>query len=131
MLPADWLRPFEGRFGREVPLAPFTTWRLGGPAGLLLEPESVDELVAMARALWRSGVPCRLLGGGSNLLVSDRGVRGAVLSLRRMLLLICVALNRFIGFKMMLNAIQTRGNCSCHSQVRIGICRAYTVFNPL
>lgn len=84
MLPADWLRPFEGRFGREVPLAPFTTWRLGGPAELLLEPESVDELVAMVRALWRSGVPCRLLGGGSNLLVSDRGVRGAVLSLRRM-----------------------------------------------
>jgi UDP-N-acetylmuramate dehydrogenase len=84
MLPADWLRPFEGRFGREVPLAPFTTWRIGGPAELLLEPESVEDLVEMARALWRSGVPCRLLGGGSNLLVSDRGVRGAVLTLRKL-----------------------------------------------
>ena len=84
MLPADWLRPFEGRVRREVPLAPFTTWRLGGPAELLLEPETVDDLVDMTRALWRSGVPCRLLGGGSNLLVSDRGVRGAVLTLRRL-----------------------------------------------
>mgnify|MGYP001822447642 FL=1 len=62
MLPADWLRPFEGRVRREVPLAPFTTWRLGGPAELLLEPETVDDLVDMTRALWRSCVPSRLLG---------------------------------------------------------------------
>ena len=84
MLPADWLRPFEGRFRREAPLAPWTTWRIGGPAELLLEPESIDDLAEMTRALWRSGVPVRLLGGGSNLLISDRGVRGAVLSLRKL-----------------------------------------------
>jgi len=38
----------------------------------------------MVRELWRAGVPWRLIGGGSNLLVADRGVRGAVISLRRL-----------------------------------------------
>ena len=84
MLPDDWLRQFEGRYSRQVPMARRTTWRIGGPAELLLDPGNVEELAAMVRALWRSGVDYRVLGGGSNLLVHDRGVRGVVLSLARM-----------------------------------------------
>ncbi len=84
MLPVDWLRPFDGVWERERPLAPSTTWRIGGPAELWFEPRTVEELSAIVAALWRQGIPWRVLGGGSNLLVPDRGVRGGVLSLRRM-----------------------------------------------
>jgi len=84
MLPVDWLRPFDGAWATERTLAPSTTWRIGGPAELWLEPRSAAELSRLVALLWRQGIPWRVLGGGSNLLVPDRGVRGAVLSLRRM-----------------------------------------------
>lgn len=63
----------------DAPLAPLTTFKVGGPADVLFEPVSSDELVralALARA---AGQPVTMLGGGSNVLVSDRGVRGLVL----------------------------------------------------
>ncbi|MGH7161971.1 MAG: UDP-N-acetylmuramate dehydrogenase [Planctomycetota bacterium] len=84
MLPADWLRRFRGGWELERPLAPRTTWRIGGPAELYIEPASTEELLAALERLRRSGVAWRLLGGGSNLLVADRGVRGAVLCLARL-----------------------------------------------
>jgi UDP-N-acetylmuramate dehydrogenase len=84
MLPVDWLRRFKGRSVTEQPLAPLTTWRLGGPAQLYMEPADADELAETLRLLRRIGMPYRILGGGSNLLVSDRGVRGAVVSLNRL-----------------------------------------------
>jgi UDP-N-acetylmuramate dehydrogenase len=63
----------------DAPLAPLTTFKVGGPADVLFEPLNSDELLralAMARA---AGQPVTMLGGGSNVLVSDRGVRGLVL----------------------------------------------------
>jgi UDP-N-acetylmuramate dehydrogenase len=84
MLPADWLRRFRGLCVAERPLAPLTTWGLGGPAELFLEPADADELAETLRLLHRLGIPSRILGGGSNLLISDRGVRGAVVSLNRL-----------------------------------------------
>lgn len=84
MLPADWLRRFRGLCVAEQPLAPLTTWGVGGPAELYIEPADADELADTLRLLGRLGIPYRILGGGSNLLVSDRGVRGAVVSLARM-----------------------------------------------
>ena len=66
----------------EAPLAPLTSLGVGGPAELLVEARSsqaVGGVVALARD-W--GLPLTLLGGGSNLLVSDAGVRGVVLRLR-------------------------------------------------
>jgi len=59
-----------------------TTWRIGGTAELYVEPRSRQELCDVLAELWRSGQPWRMLGGGSNLLISDRGVRDVVLSLR-------------------------------------------------
>jgi UDP-N-acetylmuramate dehydrogenase len=61
-----------------VPLAPLTTFRLGGPARFFLEAKSVREVqeaVAFARS---KNLPLFILGGGSNLLVADRGWRGLV-----------------------------------------------------
>jgi len=62
-----------------APLAPFTTFAVGGPAELLLAPETEAEACAMLAHLAREGVPWRILGGGSNLLVADEGVAGAVI----------------------------------------------------
>jgi len=63
----------------QAPLAPYTTFRVGGPADWLVEPRSSDEIVAALRLAREADVPVTLLGGGSNVLVSDRGIRGLVL----------------------------------------------------
>ena len=70
------------RIHRHAPLAPYTTFGVGGPADWLLEILSADELVAVIAASRDADVPITPLGGGSNVLVSDRGVRGAVLRLQ-------------------------------------------------
>lgn len=71
------------RFGVErvqvgAPLAPLTTFRVGGPADVLLETRGEQELIEAVRLARAHGIPVRVLGGGSNLLVSDAGVRGLV-----------------------------------------------------
>jgi len=68
----------EERVRPEKPLAPFTTFRVGGPADLLAEVRSVDEALAALRLARAAGVPLTWLGGGSNVLVGDAGVRGLV-----------------------------------------------------
>ena len=63
----------------DAPLAPLTTFKVGGPADVLFEPVNADEILralAIARA---AGQPVTMLGGGSNVLVSDRGLRGLVI----------------------------------------------------
>lgn len=67
----------EARFG--VPLAPWTTFRLGGPADLFYEPESAEALAAAILAAGDAQVPWFLLGCGANILVGDRGFRGLVI----------------------------------------------------
>lgn len=66
----------------QAPLAPLTTFGVGGPAEWLVDVRSVEELQAVVRAAKAEGQPVHVLGGGSNVLVSDRGVRGVVLRLR-------------------------------------------------
>lgn len=67
------------RLRAEVPLAPFTTFKVGGPAEWLLETASAEELVDALRIARRAGANVTLLGGGSNVLIGDRGVRGLVI----------------------------------------------------
>jgi UDP-N-acetylmuramate dehydrogenase len=62
-----------------VHLAPYTSSRIGGPADFLVEVKSADELARAVQKLWKLDMPFRILGGGSNILVSDSGVRGVVL----------------------------------------------------
>lgn len=69
------------RARRDVPLGPFTTYGVGGPAALLLEGCGPEELALAGRAVAASGVPVLVVGRGSNLLVSDRGFPGLALTL--------------------------------------------------
>ena len=69
---------------QNVPLADFTTWRVGGPARWLLEPESIAETVAALQWANSKQLPCRVIGAGSNLLIHDDGLPGLTLSLRRL-----------------------------------------------
>jgi UDP-N-acetylmuramate dehydrogenase len=70
---------FGDRVQENVPLAGFTSARIGGPADALIVVRSAEELTHAAQRLWSLDIPFLLLGGGSNVLVSDRGVRGVVL----------------------------------------------------
>jgi len=65
------------------PLAPLTSFRLGGPAALYLEAESGEDLAAIGRAVRETEVPFLVIGKGSNLLVADEGFPGIVLRLGR------------------------------------------------
>jgi UDP-N-acetylmuramate dehydrogenase len=67
----------------DVPMAPLTTFRIGGPAAVFLEPETVEDLHAVARAVARTGVTVAIVGKGSNVLVADEGFPGIVLRLGR------------------------------------------------
>jgi UDP-N-acetylmuramate dehydrogenase len=70
-----------GEIRLNEPLSRHTTWKIGGPADLLIIPTSDEELEAALRLCARHGVPWSVLGRGSNTLVSDKGVRGAVIKL--------------------------------------------------
>jgi UDP-N-acetylmuramate dehydrogenase len=63
------------------PLAPHTWLGIGGPAEFFAEPRTVEELQALVRRAAAEGLPIRLLGGGSNLLVRDEDVKGVVVRL--------------------------------------------------
>jgi UDP-N-acetylmuramate dehydrogenase len=71
---ADIVKPNE-------PLAPYTYFKLGGPAEMLVQPRSGEELDAVVRCCSERRIPLRVLGAGSNVLVRDEGVGGAVLRL--------------------------------------------------
>ncbi len=70
-----------GTVAREVPLAGRTTFRIGGPAELLVAPGCAKEAAAAWALAKAFGVPVRALGEGSDLLVADEGVRGVVMAL--------------------------------------------------
>ena len=61
-----------------VSLAPYTSARIGGPADILITAESADELARIIKLLQKQEIDYLILGGGSNVLVSDKGVRGVV-----------------------------------------------------
>lgn len=69
------------RARRDAPIAPLTSWQLGGPAAVLLEAETTADLEALAEALDASGLPLLMVGRGSNMLVSDRGFPGVAVRL--------------------------------------------------
>jgi UDP-N-acetylmuramate dehydrogenase len=68
-----------GRLRRNEPLAPYTTFKIGGAADLLYDATSADALANAVTAARAVGVPFFLLGLGANILVGDRGVRGLVI----------------------------------------------------
>ncbi len=72
----------EARLGRDVPLAPLTTFKVGGPADWFIDVRGGEELRDALVLAASSAVPVVVLGGGSNVLVSDVGIRGLVVRLR-------------------------------------------------
>jgi UDP-N-acetylmuramate dehydrogenase len=72
------LEQFEG-MQRDVPLAKYTAARLGGKADwLYIAKDSVERLAQVVQMAWDEGIPVRILGGGANVLVSDKGFRGLI-----------------------------------------------------
>ena len=75
---------FEHAVCAAVPLATVTSFRVGGPAEFFVEPRDLRELVCLFRRCADRGIPVRMLGAGSNILASDRGVAGGVFRLSKM-----------------------------------------------
>ena len=63
----------------------YTAWKIGGPADALLEPKSTEELIEAVEKAREHGVPVTVLGGGTNVLVLDGGVRGLTIRLAKAL----------------------------------------------
>ena len=61
-----------------VSLAPYTSARIGGPADVMITVKSADEFAGVMQVIWENELQYCILGGGSNVLVSDNGVRGVV-----------------------------------------------------
>ena len=76
MWPTNSIRPQEC-------LANHTSFRIGGPAEWFAEPSTLEELVEVLQAASQLGLPVSVIGGGTNTLVADRGIRGVVLHLGR------------------------------------------------
>lgn len=68
---------------RAVPMAQYTTLRLGGPADMLAEPATPQQLTELLQAAHELNIPITLIGHGSNLLVKDGGIRGLVIRICR------------------------------------------------
>ncbi|MGW3429940.1 UDP-N-acetylmuramate dehydrogenase [Streptomyces melanosporofaciens] len=65
----------------DAPLAPLTTFRLGGPANRLITATTDDEVIAAVRAADAAGTPLLVIGGGSNLVIADKGFDGTALEI--------------------------------------------------
>ena len=82
----DWRDAIQGladvniRFGE--PLAPKTSFRIGGPAECLARPTTGEAVAALCCLVRTSGVPMMVLGGGTNVLISDDGIPGVVVELQ-------------------------------------------------
>ncbi|MCC8023947.1 MAG: UDP-N-acetylmuramate dehydrogenase [Clostridium sp.] len=63
------------------PMSRHTTFRIGGPAAFFAGPSNEEELAAVLRLCGEYGIPWKILGNGSNLLVSDQGVEGVVIAM--------------------------------------------------
>ena len=69
----------------DEPLKRYTAWKIGGPAEALLEPRSVGELIEATEKSRELGVPVTILGGGTNVLIRDGGIRGLTIRLAKSL----------------------------------------------
>jgi len=70
---------FQGEIRQEEELRKYTSLKIGGPADIFLIPASGNDLITLLKSLTEEDIPYFILGRGSNLLISDRGVRGVVI----------------------------------------------------
>ena len=62
----------------------YTSFRVGGPADLLVLPQTMEQVIALAKTAQKAGLPVTIIGGGTNVLISDKGIRGLVIILTRL-----------------------------------------------
>ena len=74
----------SGVLQQQVPLANFTTWRVGGPAQWLAEPNDAEQCLALLQWAQAEDLKTRVIGAGSNLLIADAGLPGLTICLRRL-----------------------------------------------
>jgi UDP-N-acetylmuramate dehydrogenase len=72
---------FRGQIVLSESLSKYTSFRIGGPADYYLEPADKDDVVNIIRYLYEQKFPFHIIGKGTNVLVSDEGIRGAVINL--------------------------------------------------
>jgi UDP-N-acetylmuramate dehydrogenase len=70
---------FGSDLQESMQMANFTTMNVGGPADALLIAHSADQLAQMVAKVWELEIPLKIIGSGSNLLISDKGIRGVVI----------------------------------------------------
>ncbi|UCC66369.1 MAG: UDP-N-acetylmuramate dehydrogenase [Deltaproteobacteria bacterium] len=72
---------FKGEARRQAPMREITSFKIGGPADLILFPQDLEDLQVLITLFRREGIEYLVLGNGTNLLVSDKGVRDPLISL--------------------------------------------------
>lgn len=77
----ETLRSLNIEFTQNEPLSEHTTFKIGGPCDYFVKPTDLDQVIATVNAAKKCAIPYFILGNGSNLLVSDLGIEGAVISL--------------------------------------------------
>lgn len=82
---ADTLHALFPSAKLDEPLKRYTAWKIGGPADALIEPTTVDDLTEAVQRARENGIPVTILGGGTNVLVRDGGIRGLVIRLAKAL----------------------------------------------
>ena len=109
-----WPKSLSKLVQRDEVLAGHTSFRIGGPAEFYAEPEDEQELVKLLRSARRQGISVSVMGGGTNILVPDHGVRGLV-----------VRTTGLAGEPRFLNGMRVvcRGGCRLSEVVRMGILR--------
>jgi len=73
---------FINNFKKNIPLAPYTTFKIGGPAKYFFEAKNSGDLIKAVKSAKKAKVPFFILGGGSNILVSDKGFDGLVIKIQ-------------------------------------------------
>ena len=76
-----FLASLNGTLTLREPMAKHTSFKIGGPAEAFFVPRTEDALCEAVRLAREAGLPCRILGNGTNLLVADDGVKGLVIAL--------------------------------------------------
>ncbi len=72
---------FKGRITLNEPLARYTTFRIGGDADYFVEPVDAEDTLNIVKYVNRQSIPYYVMGNGSNILISDEGIRGIVINL--------------------------------------------------
>ena len=74
----------NGILREDEPLNTYNTFQTGGKADIYAEPVNRKELLHLLKAFREENIPWFILGGGANILISDRGFRGAVINMKRL-----------------------------------------------